>query len=174
MNQTILTPSPSRPTFLFPNPTYLPPLRLPRRPLTRTKLQLNRLRYRISTVRSSSSSSPTTTPTPSAVTVFGPKKELTGIESLVDSVPPPVRLATSALIFAGAVAAGFGLGLRLGGTRIAAAGGAAALGAAGAVAVYAANSRVPEAAAVSLHNYVAGRDDPLALDREEIDAIANK
>ncbi|KAE9460931.1 hypothetical protein C3L33_07152, partial [Rhododendron williamsianum] len=143
--------------------------------LTRKKLQLNRLRYRISTVRccSSSHQPPTTTPIPAAA-VFGPKKELTGIESLVDSVPPPVRQATSALVFAGAVAAGFGLGLRLGGNRIAAAGGAVALGAAGAAATYAANSCVPEVAAVSLHNYAAGCDDPLTLGREDIEAIANK
>ncbi|KAI8523482.1 hypothetical protein RHMOL_Rhmol13G0077300 [Rhododendron molle] len=177
MNPSILTPSPSpsRPTFLFPPSTNIPSLRLPRPTLTRKKLELNRFRYRISTVRccSSSHQPPTTTPIPAAA-VFGPKKELTGIESLVDSVPPPVRQATSALVFAGAVAAGFGLGLRLGGNRIAAAGGAVALGAAGAAVTYAANSCVPEVAAVSLHNYAAGCDDPLALDREDIEAIANK
>lgn len=37
--------------------------------------------------------------------------------------------------------------------------GAAALGAAGGAAVYALGSSVPEAAAVNLHNFVAGCDD---------------
>ncbi|XP_058198739.1 protein TIC110, chloroplastic isoform X2 [Rhododendron vialii] len=175
MNLSILTPSSSRPTFLFHPSTNLPSLRLPRPTLTRNKLLLNRLRYRISTVRCCSSShQPSSTTLIPAAAVFGPKKELTGIESLVDSVPPLVRQATSALVFAGAVAAGFGLGLRLGGNRIAAVSGAVALGAAGAAATYAANSCVPEVAAVSLHNYAAGCDDPLTLDREDIEAIANK
>ncbi|KAK3024369.1 hypothetical protein RJ639_043273 [Escallonia herrerae] len=87
---------------------------------------------------------------------------------------PPVRLASSVIVFAGAVAAGYGLGLRFGGSRSAGLGGAVALGAAGAGAAYALNSSVPEVAAVSLHNYVAGFDDPAALKKEDIESIANK
>ena len=88
---------------------------------------------------------------------------------------PPVRLAGSALVFAGAVAAGYSLGLRFGGGRNAAAvGGAVALGAAGAGAAYSLNACAPEVAAVNLHNYVAGSDDPAALKKEDIEAIASK
>lgn len=87
---------------------------------------------------------------------------------------PAVRLATSALILAGTVAAGYGLGSRLGGSRNAALGGAVALGAAGAGAAYALNSCVPDVAATNLHNYVVGLDDPLAVKKEEIEGIANK
>lgn len=87
---------------------------------------------------------------------------------------PPIRIASSALIVAGAIAAGYGLGSRFGGSRNAALGGAVALGAAGAGAAYALNSCVPEVAAVNLHNYVADIDDPGALKKEDIEAIANK
>lgn len=80
----------------------------------------------------------------------------------------------SALLFSGAVAAGYGIGLRLGGSRSVGLGGAVALGAAGAGMAYAVNACVPEVAAVSLHNYVAGYDDPGALKKEEIEEIAKK
>jgi hypothetical protein len=42
---------------------------------------------------------------------------------------------------------------------------------AGAAAV---NAVVPEVAAVGLHNYVAGHDDPTNLDYGEVEAIAKK
>lgn len=106
--------------------------------------------------------------------MFGGKRELSGIQALVDSMSPPIRIASSAIIFAGAVAAGYGLGFRFGGSRNAGLGGAVALGAAGAGAAYALNACAPEVAAVNLHNYVAGCDDPAALKKEDIDAIANK
>lgn len=86
----------------------------------------------------------------------------------------PARLATSAVIVAGAVAAGYGLGSRFGGSRNAALGGAVALGAAGGAAAYALNAAAPQVAAVNLHNYVAGFDDPSILTREDIEVIANK
>lgn len=87
---------------------------------------------------------------------------------------PTVRIASSALIFAGAIAAGYGLGSKFGGSRNVAMGGAVALGAAGAGMAYALNSCVPEVAAVNLHNYVADFDDPAALNKGDIEAIANK
>jgi hypothetical protein len=87
---------------------------------------------------------------------------------------PPVRLASSVIVFAGAVAAGYGLGFRLGGSRSTGLGGAIALGAAGAGAVYALNSSVPELAAINLHNFVAECDDPEAVKKEDIESIANK
>lgn len=87
---------------------------------------------------------------------------------------PPVRLASSVIVLSAAVAAGYGLGSKFGGSRNVALGGAAALGAAGAGFAYALNSCVPEVAAVNLHNYVADIDDPGCLKKEDIDVIANK
>lgn len=105
--------------------------------------------------------------------MFGGKKELSAFQSVVESMSPAVRLASSVVVVAGAVAAGYGLGLRIGGNRNASLGGAVVLGAAGAGAVYALNSSVPEIAAVSLHNYVAG-SDPGALKKEDIESIASR
>ncbi|KAJ9565110.1 hypothetical protein OSB04_001076 [Centaurea solstitialis] len=177
MNSSILLtqqPSPPNPTILitpFLNPT---PLKF-----TTNFLALNRRRHRYScripAVRCSSAEQPsTTTAAAVAVTdVFGGKKELSAFQSVVDSMSPAVRLASSVVVVAGAVAAGYGLGLRIGGSRNASIGGAVVLGAAGAGAVYALNSSVPEVAAVSLHNYVAG-SDPGALKKEDIDSIASR
>ncbi|MBA0762010.1 hypothetical protein Gotri_024571, partial [Gossypium trilobum] len=86
-----------------------------------------------------------------APNIFGGPKELTGIQPLVQNLSPPVRLATSAVILAGALAAGYGLGLRFGGNRNAA-----------------------FVAAVTLHNYVAACDSPDAIKREDIENIAQK
>jgi hypothetical protein len=99
---------------------------------------------------------------------------LNGIEILVDKLPLPARLATSAVIVAGAVAAGYGLGSKFGGSRNAALGGAVAVGVAGGAAAYALNATAPQVAAVSLNNYVAGFDDPSKLKKEDIEVIANK
>ncbi|CAH1447014.1 unnamed protein product [Lactuca virosa] len=177
MNPSILLtqqPSSPHPTILFT--PFLNP-----RPLKITTkfLTFNHRRHRYScrapAVRCSASSSSvdqpsTTTPVSD---VFGGKKELSAFQSLVDSMSPAVRLASSVVVVAGAVAAGYGLGLRIGGTRNASLGGAVVLGAAGAGAVYALNSSVPEIAALSLHNYVAG-SDPGALKKEDIESIASR
>ncbi|XP_058092916.1 protein TIC110, chloroplastic-like [Magnolia sinica] len=106
--------------------------------------------------------------------IFGGKKQLPGPQALIDGLSPPVRLATSAVFVAGALAAGYGLGFRFGGTRATGLGGAVALGAAGGAAVYAMNACVPEVAAVSLHNYVVGSDDPGTLKREDVEEIAQR
>ncbi|KAL3517987.1 hypothetical protein ACH5RR_020576 [Cinchona calisaya] len=181
MNPSILltaNPSSPHPTTLFSN--FIPPKPF-RRSAAQTHQQTHRRRYRLSTIRSTSvptslsTSSSSDQPTkPIKPDVFGGKKELRGLQSLVDAMSPPVRIASSALIFAGAVAAGYGLGSKFGGSRNVAVGGAVALGAAGAGAAYALNSCVPEVAAVNLHNYVADFDDPSALKKEDIEAIANK
>ncbi|KAK6938221.1 Protein TIC110, chloroplastic [Dillenia turbinata] len=121
---------------------------------------------------STSDDSPPTIPVNSDV--FGGKKDLSPIQSLVAALSPPVRLASSALVFAGAVAAGYGLGFRFRENRNAALGGAVAAGALSGAAVYALNSSVPEVAAISLHNYVAECDDPGRLDRDNIEGIAKK
>lgn len=92
----------------------------------------------------------------------------------MDNLSPPVRLASSAIILAGAVAAGYGLGLRFGKSQNLALGGAAAMAAAGGGAVYAMNSCVPEVAATDLHNYLAGFDDPKAVKKEDIEQIAKR
>ncbi|PSR86217.1 hypothetical protein CEY00_Acc31855 [Actinidia chinensis var. chinensis] len=181
MNLSILNPSPSssHPTVLFSyftNPTPLQLSTIKSSNFLTRKHRRNRLRYQISTVRCCASTSSDQPPSNFVASdVFGGKKELTGIQIVVDAMSPPVRLAGSALVFAGAVAAGYSLGLRFGGGRTAAAvGGAAALGAAGAGVAYALNSCAPEVAAVNLHNYVAGSDDPAALKKEDIEAIASK
>ncbi|CAI0399562.1 unnamed protein product [Linum tenue] len=157
--------------FINPSPLRLTPssLSLP-----------SRRRVRVSVPRNSADVSPpddsaaSAAPPATTTSVFGERKELTGIQPLVDGLSPPLRLASSAVILAGAVAAGYGLGLRFGGNRNLALGGAAAMGAAGGAMVYALNAAVPEVAAASLHNYVAGFDDPGAVKKEEIEQIAKK
>ncbi|XP_027369035.1 protein TIC110, chloroplastic-like isoform X1 [Abrus precatorius] len=152
MNPSTLTSSHTHRSLLLPSPSPF---------LTK------RRRFRVSLPRCSSdaasSSPPERTP-----------KDLKGIEVLVDKLSPPVRLATSAVIVAGAVAAGYGLGSRFRGSRYAALGGAVAIGAAGGAAAYALNASAPQVAAVNLHNYVAAFDDPSKLKKEDIEAIANK
>ena len=107
--------------------------------------------------------------------VFGGRRELTGVQPLVESLPPAARTAAELAVAAAAVAAGYGIGLRLGGgSRAAAYAGAAVLGAASVAGAVAVNSVVPEVAAVGLHNYVAGYDDPTKLETSEVEAIASK
>ncbi|KAL5974558.1 hypothetical protein ACLOJK_031228 [Asimina triloba] len=129
---------------------------------------------RITLVRSSASAESVETDVSVNSAIFGGKKQLSGPQLLVDGLSPPARLATSAVIVAGALAAGYGLGFRFGGSRVTGLGGAVALGAAGGVAVYAMNASVPEVAAVNLHNYVAGCDDPRAVKREDVEEIAER
>lgn len=90
------------------------------------------------------------------------------------NLSPPVRIASSVIILAGAVASGYGLGSRFGKTQNLALGGAAAMGAAGGAVVYAMNSCIPDVAAADLHNYVVGCDDPKAVKKEDIEQIAKK
>ncbi|XP_004490697.1 protein TIC110, chloroplastic [Cicer arietinum] len=133
-------------------------------------VRTQRRRFKVSLPRcSSDATNPTSSSPPPR-----PVKELNGIENLVDKLPLPARLATSAVIVAGAVAAGYGLGLRFGGSRNAALGGAVAVGVAGGAAAYALNATAPQVAAVNLHNYVVGFDDPSKLNKEDIEAIAKK
>ncbi|XP_043703542.1 protein TIC110, chloroplastic [Telopea speciosissima] len=174
MNHTLLLPSPSssspsRSLLLSPSQFINPILftKNPRNSLTR------RHRHRISVTRSSAEDA-TQQRTPVNSEIFGGKKELTGIQLLAGGLPPPVRLASSVIIVAGALAAGYGLGYRIGGSRNTGLGGAVALGAAGGAAVYALNSCLPEVAAVNLHNFVLSSDDPGALEREDVEGIAKK
>lgn len=111
---------------------------------------------------------------PAGPAVFGGKKELTPLQAALDAMAPPVRLASSVVVVAGALAAGYGLGFRVGGSRSAGAGGAAALGAAGGALAYAINSCAPEVAAANLHNYVAGCDDPGEVKREVVEEIPKR
>lgn len=78
------------------------------------------------------------------------------------------------IVAAAAAAAGFGLGVRFGKSRVAGIGGAAVAGAAGGAAVMALNYSVPEVAAADLHNLVAGFDDPAELKKEDVDGIVRK
>ncbi|KAL2317396.1 hypothetical protein Fmac_031272 [Flemingia macrophylla] len=152
MNPSTLTPSH---TLLLPSSAY----------------HARRRRFRVSLPRCSSDAASVPPPPPPPQR---PPKDLKGIELLVDKLSPPARLATSAILVAGAVAAGYGLGSRFGASRYAAIGGAVALGAAGGAAAYALNAAAPQVAAVNLHNYVAAFDDPAKLKKEEIEAIAAK
>ncbi|KAI4305351.1 hypothetical protein L6164_028722 [Bauhinia variegata] len=174
MNPSTLTTSPSS----SHHPSLLGSPFLNRIPLciTRNSTLSNRRCFRVSAPRSSSASSDDqpSTSTPAAPSLTRTTKELKGIEVLVDKLSPPLRIATSAIVFAGAVAAGYGLGSRFGGSRNAALGGAVALGAAGGAAAYALNACAPQVAAVNLHNYVAGFDDPAKVTREDIESIASK
>ncbi|KAL5224487.1 hypothetical protein ABZP36_011126 [Zizania latifolia] len=107
--------------------------------------------------------------------VFGGRKGLTGVQPLVEALPGPVaRAAVELAVVAAAAAAGYGVGLRAGGSRTTAIAGAAVLGVAGVAGAVAVNSAVPEVAAVGLHNYVAGSDDPTELESSEVEAIATK
>nr|AAP54402.2 chloroplast inner envelope protein, putative, expressed [Oryza sativa Japonica Group] len=107
--------------------------------------------------------------------VFGPRRELAGVQPLVEALPPAARTAAELAVAAAAVAAGYGIGLRAGGgSRAVAVAGAAVLGAASVAGAAAVNSVVPEVAAVGLHNYVAGCDDPTKLESGEVEALATK
>ncbi|KAL3530956.1 hypothetical protein ACH5RR_010278 [Cinchona calisaya] len=183
MNPSILlTTNPYYPHTKILFSPFLPsnnPLRLSKTTLTHHHIRHLRLRYCIPTIRSASIATtfPFDQPTaePIKPDVFWGQKELTGIQSLVDAMSPPVRISSSALIFAAAIAAGYGLGSKFGGgSRNVALAGAVALGAAGAGAAFALNSCVPEVAAVNLHNFVADVDDPASLKKDDIEAIANK
>ncbi|RZC26378.1 protein TIC110, chloroplastic-like [Glycine soja] len=157
MNPSTLTPSHTHRPLLLPSPFHT-----------------RRRRFKVSLPRCSSSSAASSPPPPPPPPPQRPPKDLKGIDVLVDKLSPPARLATSAVIVAGAAAAGYGLGSRFGGSRYAALGGAVALGAAGGAAAYALNAAAPQVAAVNLHNYVAAFDDPSKLKKEEIEAIASK
>ncbi|KAL0389113.1 UNVERIFIED_CONTAM: protein, chloroplastic [Sesamum calycinum] len=163
----LLTTTPSSP---HPKTLFFTPFLSSTTALRRSSTHLRRDRCKISRIRSSGE------PSASAVKpdVFGEKRELTGLQSLVDAMSPPIRIASSVLIVAAAVGAGYGLGSRFGGSRNAGLGGAVVVGAAGAGAAYALNACVPDVAAANLHNYVVGCDDPGAIKKEDIEAIANK
>ncbi|OVA12664.1 hypothetical protein BVC80_9017g17 [Macleaya cordata] len=174
MNLSLLIPSPSaspsRPIyfsqFIYPNPLRF----------TNPRISLSRSahRNRISITRSSAADAVEKTSSIDNSEVFGGKKELSGFQTLVDSLSPPARLASSVVIVASALAAGYGLGFRFGGTRNTGLAGAVALGAAGGAAVYALNASVPEVAAVNLHNLVASCDDPTELKNEDVEGIAKR
>lgn len=108
------------------------------------------------------------------VSVFGSEQELSGPQKFLEGLPAPARYVTSAVIVAGALAAGYALGTRYKGTQGAAVGGAVALGAVGGATAYALNSAAPHVAAVQLRNALVNHSDPKSLKPADIDAIANK
>lgn len=183
METSLLIPTPSFPSrrLLFspsaPSSSPSSPFRLlPRLPPRRFR---RHGRCRLSLPRCSVSDTAAAASAPAASpavdpSVFGGPKELSGPQALVCSLPPPARMASSAVLAAAAMAAGFGLGLRVGGSKVAGIGGAAVLGVASGAAVYALNSKVPEVAAINLHNLVAGYDDPTELRKDEVAAIVEK
>ncbi|KAJ4966622.1 hypothetical protein NE237_018471 [Protea cynaroides] len=172
MNHSLLFHTPSSPSspLLFPCSQFTNSILFTRS--TRNSLT-GRRRYRISIARSIAENA-TQQSTAVNSEVFGGKKELTGIRLLAEGLSPPVRLVSSVVIVAGALAAGYGLGYRIGGSRNTGLGGAVVLGTVGSAVVYSLNSCVPEVAAVNLHNFVASSDDPGALKREDIEGIVKK
>lgn len=152
--------------FASSSPLRLLP-RLPSRRLPHCR------RCRLSLTRCYVSQAPVVAPSVDP-SVFGGPKELSGPQAVISSLPPPARLASSIVLAAIAIAAGFGIGVRLGGTKAVGIGVAAALGAASGAAAYSLNSKVPEVAAVSLHNLVVGYDDPADLRKDEVEAIVQK
>ncbi|XP_066380718.1 protein TIC110, chloroplastic-like [Miscanthus floridulus] len=153
----------SPPPLLFSPLKPFPLLRFPPRPRRPAAVRL-RLRLRAAAGETSPGEA-----------VFGARRELTGIQPLVEALPPAARTAAELAVAAAAVAAGYGIGLRAGGgSRAVAVAGAAVLGSASVAGAAAVNAMVPEVAAVGLHNYVAGHDDPTNLESGEVEAIANK
>ncbi|KAF5186744.1 hypothetical protein FRX31_023661 [Thalictrum thalictroides] len=175
MNLLIASPSScsSRPLLLpqFINPS---PLRI-KNPNFKTSFTQRNIPNRLSIIRNSTNDSvEEQSVSVNKPNVFGGKKELSGIQLLADSLSPSIRIASSIVIVAASIAAGYGLGLKVGGNRNTGIGGAVAIGAAGSAAVYALNSCVPDVAAVNLHNFVASYDDPTALKSEDIEGIAKR
>ncbi|XP_004296031.1 PREDICTED: protein TIC110, chloroplastic-like [Fragaria vesca subsp. vesca] len=167
----LLSPPSSAPQRSILHSQFLNPIPLRS---TAASAAVPRRRFRVSFPRNSSAQSDGATSAPPPADVFGGKRELTGVQPLVGKLSPPLRFVTSAIVLAGAAAAGYGLGLRIGKTQNTALGGAVVLGAAGGAAVYALNASAPAVAAVDLHNYVAGRDDPRDVRKDEIEGIAKK
>uniref|UniRef100_A0A6N2M226 Protein TIC110, chloroplastic n=1 Tax=Salix viminalis TaxID=40686 RepID=A0A6N2M226_SALVM len=122
MTPSLLTSSPST-SFLSPCPLKLTPSSL---------ILPKRHRFRVSFPRSSAAESPSVITLESKPNdIFGGKRELSGVRSIVSNLSPPLRLVSSAVILAGALAAGYGLGTNFGGgSRNLALGGAAVTGAA--------------------------------------------
>ncbi|KAG6680903.1 hypothetical protein I3842_13G065600 [Carya illinoinensis] len=173
---TLVNPPSATPQRSVLYSPFLNPLPL-RTAASSGKFTLQRHRFRVSVARNSSSSDgdqpvpSTSSPPPN---VFGDKRELTGIQPLVATMSPPVRLVSSALFIGAAIAAGYGLGSRFGKSQTVALGGAAVLGVAGGAAAYALKACAPEVAAADLHNYVAGHGDPRAVNKDDIERIAKK
>ncbi|KAB2605292.1 protein TIC110 [Pyrus ussuriensis x Pyrus communis] len=167
MNPSTLTSQRSILRSPFLNPIFLP---------AATSVQSRRRRFRVSFPRNSAApseqSADTTSPSPHDF--FGGKRELTGVQPVVEKLSSPLQIVTSAIVFAEAVAVGYRLGLRLGKSQNTAYGGAVVLGVADGVAVYTLNSCAPEVVVVDLHNYVAGLDDLKTVKKEDIEGIGRK
>ncbi|KAG0587880.1 hypothetical protein KC19_2G198400 [Ceratodon purpureus] len=108
------------------------------------------------------------------VSLFGAERQLSGPEKVLEGLPAPARYVSSAVIVAGALAAGYLLGGRYKGTQVAAVGGAVALGAVGGAAVVAFNAAAPQVAAAQLRNELVNHSDPTSVTPDVIDAIAKK
>ena len=118
----------ARPSPLLFSPLKpFPPLRFPPRRPAAARLRL-RLRLRARAAAAGEE-------------VFGGPRELTGVQPLVEALPPAARTAAELAVAAAAIAAGYGIGLRAGGgSRAAAVAGAAVLGAASLAGAAAVNS----------------------------------
>lgn len=108
------------------------------------------------------------------VSLFGAEQQLSGPQKVLEGLPAPARYVSSAVVVAGALAAGYLLGGRYKGTQVAAVGGAVALGAVGSAAVVAFNAAAPQVAAVQLRNSLVNHSDPTSVTPGEIDGIAKR
>ena len=106
--------------------------------------------------------------------LFGAERELSGAEKVLEGLPAPARYASSVVVVAGALAAGYLLGSRYKSTQVAAVGGAVALGAVGGAAVVAFNAAAPKVAAAQLRNSLVHHPDPTTVTPADIDGIARK
>ncbi|ERN08576.1 protein TIC110, chloroplastic [Amborella trichopoda] len=169
MDLSLLLPKSSPTSFLCPfNPPKL------QRPKPVSLRVTRKRRLKIAVFRNDVEGSESMGKTPIKADIFGGEKEISGVQKLVDSMPSSVRYVSSVVIVAGALASGYGLGMKVKGTRAAAIGGAVALGAAGGAVAYALNSCVPDVAAANLHNMVVRSGDPRSLEKEAVDEIANR
>ena len=126
----------------------------------------------------------------SGAEVFGESRELSQLQSVVQSLTTPVRYAVCSALVVGAAAIGYAAGSKLTssghvdaaevvetgpqGSGIGGIAGAAVLGAAGAGAAYVFNKETTEVAATEIHNALSGLASASALDPTVVVAITEK
>ena len=127
----------------------------------------------------------------SGAEVFGESRELSQLQSVVQSLTTPVRYAVCSALVVGAAAIGYAAGSKLtssghvdaaevaeagpqGGSAIGGIAGAAVLGAAGAGAAYVFNKETTEVAATEIHNALSGLATASALDPTVVVTITEK
>lgn len=142
-----------------------------RRPVKALPVARNRRRFSCRALEGQQKTSSKSSP---RVSLFGAEQQLSGPQKVLEGLPAPARYATSAVVVAGALAAGYLIGGRYKGNQVAAVGGAVALGAVSGAAVVAFNAAAPQVAAVQLRNSLVNHSDPTSVTPAEIDQIAKR